>query len=84
MSENHVYQAFGLMNTKSITSPEGIMVSAKNCIEPGLGRLARPLDKQHVNELVRLYKKEQKQGDLWLVREQIRLICFFVISCMCS
>ena len=84
MSENHVFQAFGLMNTKSITSPEGIMVSAKNCIEPALGRLARPLDKQHVNELVRLYKKEQKQGDWWLVRKQIRLICFFVISCMCS
>ena len=83
MSDSHVSQAFALMNTKRITSAEGISVSAKNCIQPALERLARPLDKQHVNELVRLYKKEQKQGDWWLVPEQIRLICLFVVSCIC-
>lgn len=82
MSDNHVSQAFALMNTKRITSAEGISVSAKNCIQPALERLARPLDKQHVKELVRLYKKEQKQGDWWLVQKQIRLICSFVISCI--
>jgi hypothetical protein len=84
MSESHVTQAFGLMQTRSITTPDGIVVSAKSCIEPALGRLARAIDKEHVAELMRLYKKEQKQGELWLVRKQIRLICFFVMTCMCS
>ena len=84
MSESHVTQAFGLMQTRSITTPEGIVVSAKNCIQPALGRLARDIDKEHVAELMRLYKKEQKQGELWLERKQIRLICFFVMTCNCS
>ena len=84
MSESHVTQAFGLMQTRSITTPEGIQVSAKNCIQPALGRLARDIDKEHVAELMRLHKKEQKQGELWLERKQIRLICFFVMTCNCS
>jgi hypothetical protein len=83
MSANHVSQAFALMNTKRITPAEGITVTAKNCIEPALERLARPLDKLHVSFLQDLYKKEQGQGDLWVVWKQLRLSCSFVITSMC-
>ena len=83
MTANHISQAFGLMNTKRITPAEGITVSAKNCIEPALPRLARQLDKLHVSYLQDLYKKEQGQGDLWVVWKQLRLSCSFVITSMC-